>query len=148
MAPCVQDRGRVAPQLVPSISQHESVAKRRLDVDGPEIHQFCRFNAAAPWRADDSREGYAFRPDLCAHSDCLRAPSLAEIPLSGAVIELEACWIAGYAWSISMTHQRDVPAFAQGLPRDRRVRRRGRHGDYERNDSYDLAYGDLRLHPR
>src|SRR5215218_8776569 len=64
MAPCVQDRGRVAPQLVPSISQHESVAKRRLDVDGPEIHQFCRFNAAAPWRADDSREGYAFRPDL------------------------------------------------------------------------------------
>src|SRR5215203_2886085 len=145
MAPCVQDRGRVAPQLVPSISQHESVAKRRLDVDGPEIHQFCRFNAAAPWRADDSREGYAFRPDLYAHSDCVRAPSLAEIPLSGAVIELEACWIAGSAWSISMAHQRDVPAFTQGLPSDRRVRGRGRYGNYERNDSYDLEHTHRRL---
>jgi hypothetical protein len=38
-------------------SQHESVAKRWLDVHGPEIHQFCRLNAAAPGRANDSREG-------------------------------------------------------------------------------------------
>src|SRR5215218_9927037 len=108
MAPCVQDRGRVAPQLVPSISQHESVAKRRLDVDGPEIHQFCRFNAAAPWRADDSREGYAFRPDLCAQSDCLRAPSLAEIPLSGASSSLKPAGSpappGASPWRISATY--------------------------------------------
>jgi hypothetical protein len=122
------------------ISQHESVAKSWLDVHGPKIHQFCRFNAAAPGRTNDCREGYAVRPDLCAHSDCVRAPSLAEIPLSGAVIELEAWWIAGSARSISMTHQRDVSAFAQGLPSDRRVRRRGRHGNYEGKDSYDLEH--------
>src|SRR5215203_1227227 len=95
VGPCVQDRARVAPQLLTPISEHESVAKRWLDVDGPEIHQFCRLNAAAPGRAKDSREGYAVRPDLCAHSDGVHAPSLAEIPLSGAVIELETCRIAG-----------------------------------------------------
>src|SRR5829696_590515 len=47
VGPCVQDRARVAPQLLTPISEHESVAKRWLDVDGPEIHQFCRLNAAA-----------------------------------------------------------------------------------------------------
>src|SRR5215204_3028076 len=83
---------------------------------GPEMHQFCRLNAAAPGRADDSREGYAVRPDLCADSDCIRATSPAEIPLSRAVIELEAYRIASPARSIGVTHQRNVPAFAQGLP--------------------------------
>ena len=67
-------------------------------------------------------------------------PLSLEIPLSGAVVELEACWIAGSARSITMAHQRDVPAFAQGVPSGRRVRRRGRHGNYERNDSYDLEH--------
>ena len=43
-----------------------------------------------------------------------------------------------------MTHQRNVPAFAQSLPSVRGFRRRGRHCNYERNDSYDLEH----THPR
>src|SRR5215216_5350434 len=108
VSPCVQDRRRLVPQLLPPISQHESVAKRRLDVHGPEIHQFCRLNAAAPGRADDSREGYAVRPDLCAHSDCVRAPSLAEIPLMEQSSSLKPAGSpappGASAWRISATY--------------------------------------------
>ena len=44
-----------------------------------------------------------------------------------------------------MAHQRDVPAFAQGLPRGQRIRGRGRHRDYERKDRYDLEHTKDRL---
>jgi hypothetical protein len=106
----------------PAISQDERVAERQFDVHGPNVHESRGLDAAAPGRADDSREGYAVGPDLCAHRDCVRSPSLAEIPLSGAVIELEAWWIASPFRSISMAHQRDVPAWPRRL---RRQRRRG-----------------------